>query len=149
MTRQDPIQDHPSNSDGSDHDLTEAAIRTGKASFLATFGRVPANFELLAEHAPSAFAGYGLMRSAIMRDSEAGGALDLKTKELVFCLLDTLIGQNIGAKSHGAAAIKLGLTLPELAEGLVQVLMVGGITTWNLTGADVLRHCTEVSAAEA
>ncbi|TCR68807.1 carboxymuconolactone decarboxylase family protein [Bosea sp. BK604] len=126
-------------------DLTQAAMQAGIASFESTFGRVPDNFKLLAEHAPGAFAGYGLMRSAIMRDSEAGGALDLKTKELVFALLDTLIGQTNGAKNHAAAAVKLGLTLPELAEGLVQVIMAGGITTWNTTGAEVMRHCAEIA----
>ena len=126
-------------------DLTEAAIQKGKESFEATFGRVPDNFTLLAEHAPGAFAGYGLMRSAIMRDRDAGGALDLKTKELIFALLDTLIGQTTGAKNHAAAAVKLGLTLPELAEGLVQVVMAGGITTWNTTGAEVMRHCADLA----
>jgi hypothetical protein len=40
-----------------------------------------------------------------------------------------------------------GLTLPELTEGLIQVIMAGGITTWNQTGADVLRHCAEIAAA--
>lgn len=128
-----------------DDDLTAAASRAGMASFEATFGRVPDNFKLLAEHAPGAFAGYGLMRNAIMRDKDAGGALDLKTKELVFALLDTLIGQTTGAKNHAAAAIKLGLTLPELAEGLVQVVMAGGITTWNTTGAEVMRHCARMA----
>ncbi len=128
-------------------DLTEAAGRAGVASFEATFGRVPDNFRLLAEHAPGAFAGYCLIRSAIMRDRDTGGALDLKTKELIFALLDTLIGQKTGARNHAAAAVKLGLTLPELAEGLVQVVMAGGITTWNETGADVMRHCQEIVAA--
>jgi alkylhydroperoxidase/carboxymuconolactone decarboxylase family protein YurZ len=128
-----------------DH-ITEAATEIGKASFHATFGRLPDNFSLLAEHAPGAFAGYGLIRDAIMRDRDAGGALDLKTKELVFALLDTLIGQKTGARNHAAAAIKLGLTLPELAEGLVQVIMAGGITTWNETGADVMRHCAQLVA---
>lgn len=126
-------------------DLIEAAIQAGIASFEATFGRVPDNFRLLAEHAPGAFAGYGLMRSAIMRGDDAGGALDLKTKELIFALLDTLIGQTTGAKNHAAAAVKLGLTLPELAEGLVQVVMAGGITTWNTTGAEVMRHCAQIA----
>jgi hypothetical protein len=46
-------------------------------------------------------------------------------KELAFALLDVLVGQNRGAKAHAANAIRLGLTLPELAEGLVQCLMVG------------------------
>jgi alkylhydroperoxidase/carboxymuconolactone decarboxylase family protein YurZ len=128
-------------------DLIDAAKQAGIASFEATTGRVPENFKLLAEHAPGAFAGYGLMRSTIMRDREAGGALDLKTKELIFALLDTLIGQKTGAKNHAANALRLGLTLPELAEGLVQVIMAGGITTWNETGADVMRHCVELSSA--
>lgn len=125
-------------------DITEDAIRQGVDSFMATFGRLPPNFALMAEHAPGAFAGYGLMRSFVMRDREEGGALDLKTKELIFALLDTLAGQTTGAKNHAAAAMKLGLTLPELAEGLAQVMMVGGITTWNMSGADVLRHCAEL-----
>ncbi len=127
-------------------DLTDTAVATGFASFMATFGRVPENFELLAQHAPEAFAGYGLMRSSVMRDRQDGGALELKTKELIFALLDTLAGQTQGAKNHAAAAIRLGLTLPELSEGLVQVIMVGGITTWNATGAEVLRHCSEMTS---
>jgi hypothetical protein len=39
--------------------------------------------------------------------------------------------------------------VPELAEGLVQVIMVGGITTWNLVGADLLRACIEQAEAKA
>ncbi|SHK07031.1 Uncharacterized conserved protein YurZ, alkylhydroperoxidase/carboxymuconolactone decarboxylase family [Roseomonas rosea] len=125
-------------------DIQDEAIQQGMDSFVATFGRVPENFQLLAEHAPGAFAGYGLMRSFVMRDHGDGGALDLKTKELIFALLDTLAGQTTGAKNHAAAAMRLGLTLPELAEGLVQVMMVGGITTWNLTGAAVMKHCRDI-----
>jgi alkylhydroperoxidase/carboxymuconolactone decarboxylase family protein YurZ len=129
-------------------DLTDAAVAKGLASFMATFGRVPDNFELLAQHAPGAFAGYGLMRDYVMQDRPDGGALELKTKELIFALLDTLAGQTRGAKNHAAAAMRLGLTLPELSEGLVQVIMVGGITTWNASGAEVLRHCSDMLAAE-
>jgi alkylhydroperoxidase/carboxymuconolactone decarboxylase family protein YurZ len=126
-------------------DLTETAVQKGLASFMTTFGRVPENFELLAQHAPGAFAGYGLMRDYVMRDRQDGGALELKTKELIFALLDTLVGQTRGAKNHAAAAMRLGLTLSELSEGLVQVIMVGGITTWNASGAEVLRHCSELT----
>lgn len=128
-------------------DVTGQATRQGLDSFMATFGRVPPNFSLLAEHAPAAFAGYGLMRAHVMRDRADGGALDLRTKELIFALLDTLAGQTTGARNHAIAAMKLGLTMPELAEGLVQVLMVGGITTWNVTGAEVMRACAEHAAA--
>lgn len=123
------------------NDIVADGMKAAEASFLATSGRVPDNFEILARHAPGAFAGYGVMRAAVMKDRDQGGALDLKTKELIFALLDTLVNQPVGAKAHAANAMKLGLTLPELAEGLTQVLMVGGITTWNLTGAQVMAHC--------
>ncbi len=126
-------------------ELIDSAMQKGFDSFNATFGRVPPNFALLAEHAPGAFAGYSLMRDFVMREPAAGGALDMKTKELIFALLDTLAGQTNGAKNHAAAALRLGLTLPELAEGLTQVIMVGGITTWNATGAEVMRHCVDHS----
>jgi alkylhydroperoxidase/carboxymuconolactone decarboxylase family protein YurZ len=127
-------------------ELTKAAVAAGIANFEATHGSVPASFQPLLRHAPGAFAGYGLMRASLMRDRDAGGALDLKTKELVFALLDTLVGQTPGAKAHAANAIRLGLTLPELAEGLVQCVMVGGITVWNLTGAEVMAHAEAVAA---
>ncbi len=121
--------------------LVDEAARAGEASFQATFGRMPDQFALLREHAPAAFAGYGLIRSALMQDRPQA-ALDLKTKELIFALLDTLAGNRDGAKAHAQAAMARGLTVAELAEGLVQVIMVGGITTWNLVGADVMRACT-------
>jgi alkylhydroperoxidase/carboxymuconolactone decarboxylase family protein YurZ len=120
--------------------LVDQAAQAGIESFMATFGRFPDRFKLLHDHAPGAFAGYGLMRNAVMQEKPAG-ALDLKTKELIFAVLDTLHGDKYGAINHAIAAMKLGLTLPELAEGLVQVIMVGGITTWNLVGYDLLQAC--------
>ena len=123
-------------------DLIDKAAQAGIDNFMATAGRFPDQFRLLQKHAPAAFAGYGLMRSALMRDRPEG-ALDLKTKELVFTVLDVLHGDLNGALNHGLTAMKLGLTLPELAEGLVQVLMVGGITTWNNVGQHVMKACEE------
>ena len=75
--------------------LIEEAIRMGVANFESTRGAVPDSFALLLAHAPDAFAGYGLIRSSLMKD----GALDLKTKELIFTLLDTVIGATEGAKA--------------------------------------------------
>lgn len=124
-------------------DLTKAAVEKGVSSFMETSGRVPPSLDLLLQHAPGAFAGYGLMRGSVMRSPEQGGALDMKTKELIFALLDTLAGQKQGAITHAKLALKNGLTIPQLAEGLVQVLMVGGISTWNGVGADVLAACVE------
>ena len=122
-------------------DLLKAATEAGIANFTATSGRVPDSFQLLAKHAPAAFAGYGLIRSALMVDNAAKGGLDLKTKEFIYVLLDVLRGDLKGDQSHAGNAMKLGLTLGELAEGLVQVIMVGGINTWNMTGQEVMKTC--------
>lgn len=131
-------------------DVTKAALEKGIASFMATSGRVPPTYEVLIEHAPQAFAGYGLIRDFVMRSPEEGGALDLKTKELIFTLLDTLAGQKEGAIAHARLAVRNGLTMAELTEGLVQVLIVGGIPTWNSIGVEVIAACkAELEAAAA
>jgi alkylhydroperoxidase/carboxymuconolactone decarboxylase family protein YurZ len=127
--------------------LVEAAVAAGRESFLATSKRISPNFVLMAEQAPATFAGYGLMRAAVMKDRDEGGALDLRTKELVFVLLDVLVLNEGGAIAHMENAMRLGLTVPELAEGLTQVLMVGGITTWNRAGAAVMRRAVEIAGA--
>ena len=129
-------------------DITDKAVQAGIESFEATTGRVPDAFHTLIRHAPAAFAGYGMMRAALMRDRPEGGALDLRTKELIFCLLDVLVGQTRGAKVHAGNAIRQGLTLPELAEGLVQCLMVGGITTWNVSGREVMEHAEALASGK-
>uniref|UniRef100_A0A9E7ZZC7 Carboxymuconolactone decarboxylase family protein n=1 Tax=Bosea sp. NBC_00436 TaxID=2969620 RepID=A0A9E7ZZC7_9HYPH len=122
-------------------DITKEAVEKGIASFMATTGHVPPPYGVMIEHAPQAFAGYGLIRDYVMRSPEDGGALDLKTKELIFALLDTLAGQKEGAIAHAKLAVRNGLTLAELTEGLIQVVIVGGILTWNTIGAEVVTAC--------
>lgn len=126
-------------------DLTKKAAQAGIDSFMRSFGRLPDQFALLNQYAPSAFAGYGLIRSGLMRGPESGGHLDIRTKELIFTVLDTLHGDLKGARNHATVAMQHGLTLEQLAEGLVQVLVVGGITTWNNVGVEVMRHCIALS----
>lgn len=122
-------------------DITKEAVEKGIASFMATTGHVPPPYGVMIEHAPQAFAGYGLIRDFVMRSPAEGGALDIKTKELIFALLDTLAGQKEGAIAHAKLAVKNGLTLAELTEGLIQVVIVGGILTWNTIGAEVVVAC--------
>jgi alkylhydroperoxidase/carboxymuconolactone decarboxylase family protein YurZ len=130
-------------------DLIEQAASLGAANFAATSGRVPERLKLLRDVAPATFAGYALMRAAVMRDKSEGGTLDLKTKEFLFVLLDALAGNRDSALEHAERAIQLGLTVAELAEGLTQVIMVGGITTWNRVGADVMSRALELTAEPA
>lgn len=132
----------------SDRDrLVEAASQLAVDNFEATHGRVPDGFKLLQQYAPAAFAGYGLIRQDVMRDTADGGALDLRTKELLFTVIDVMAGAAAGAKAHAGNAMRLGLTVEQLAEALVQCIMAGGITTWNLVGKDVLLHALALSTA--
>lgn len=137
-------------------DPKQAAIDAGidnfRQTYLARGGdpaafTLPREFEVLLKHAPDAFAGYGMLRAAIMRDSAQGGALDLKTKELLFTVLDVALGATDGARRHAANAIGLGLTLPQLAEALVQCIMAAGITSWNRSGCAVMEHAAEAADA--
>ncbi len=136
-------------------DLKQAAIDAGIENFGQTYlarggapesFALPREFEVLLRHAPDAFAGYGMLRAHVMRDTTQGGALDLKTKELLFTVLDVALGATDGAKRHAANAIGLGLTLPQLAEALVQCVMAAGITTWNRSGCAVMEHAVEAAA---
>ena len=70
-------------------------------------------------------------------------ALDLKTKELIFVAPCALAGDKGGALNHALTAMKIGAAVAEIAEALVQAIMVGGITTWNLVGYDVLKTCAD------
>jgi alkylhydroperoxidase/carboxymuconolactone decarboxylase family protein YurZ len=129
-----------------DEDLRNAAIAAGRASFMATTGRINPNFELLARHAPETFAGYGMMRAALMRDVDQGGALPLATKELIFAALDAVVGQPVGCRVHACNAIRAGASLAQLAEVMTQAIMVGGITAWNLAGAQAMQAAEELAA---
>jgi len=120
--------------------LIEAAAEAGIESFRKTMNHFPDRFALLHKYAPATFAGYGLIRSGLMQDPPEG-ALDLRTKELLFTGLSTLHGDKFGAINHAIAALKLGVTLTEIGEVLTQVIMVGGITAWNLVGYDVMLAC--------
>ena len=132
-----------------DETLIRKAEEAGRASFLATTGRISPRFEILARHAPATFAGYGLMRAALMRGPEDGGALPMATKELVFAALDVVVGQAEGAKVHACNAIRAGASLAELAEVMTQAIMVGGITAWNLAGAAAMEAAEALASAPA
>lgn len=109
-------------------------LQQALGDFMSTLGTVPETIRAMAEYAPEALIGYARTRRYIMRSPAQGGALDLRTKELIYVLLDVAVGNLDGAKNHVRAALKEGLTLPQLAEGCMQVMAVCGIETWGQTG---------------
>ncbi len=61
-----------------------------------------------------------------------------KYKHLIFTLLDCVYNNVPGAENHARAALRRGLTIDELLEGMGQVLIVGGIGVYGTTGFKVL-----------
>ncbi len=109
-----------------------------------THGHVPEGFRVLAAHAPEAFLGYMGLREFVFRAPPAGH-LAIWTKELIFVLLNIQVGNVRGARNHLRNAMRAGLTVGQLTEGLVQLIMVGGITAWNMGGREILEFALEIA----
>lgn len=124
---------------------TMTEVDRGRQHFMKTLGNIPEPIRAMIEYAPDLFAGYLQMREFIYRTPPAG-SLDLKTKELIYVLLDIVTGNQEGAQNHLQAGMKAGLTLGELVEGCMQVMHVCGITTWGKTGWKVCDFAAKIEA---
>lgn len=118
----------------------EQAITRGKAHFQETLGNLPEPIRAMMEHCPQHWPGYLLFREGVYSDRTADGGLDIRTKELLYTVLDIVTGNLEGAINHGNAAAKAGMTSRQLAEACMQVMHVCGVTTWGKTGYKVVDH---------
>ncbi|MEI7786547.1 MAG: carboxymuconolactone decarboxylase family protein [Betaproteobacteria bacterium] len=129
-----------------------AEVERAKAHYIEVLGVLPEPIRAMAEYAPQALVAYQHFKDYLYQP-EGQAALDLKTKELIYVVLDTATGNLSGANNHLRAAVDQGLTVPELAEAMIQVMNVCGITTFGQTGYKVLdeakRLTTKKSASPA
>lgn len=123
-------------------------VKAGIAHFKETMGELPVQMKVLSERMPPVFAGYMDIRQWVMRDPPEG-AMPRKYKHLIFTLLDCVYGNNAGAENHARAALRRGLTIEELLEGMVQILIVGGVGVYGRTGYAVLGNVLESAEAMA
>jgi len=100
--------------------------------YLETLGNVPEAIRQLFDLDPEVATAYTAIRKRAYASEE--GHVPLKYRELIFVVVDIEIGNYGGAMNHLAAAIKAGLTRTELADALIEMIMVRGISTWGLTG---------------
>jgi alkylhydroperoxidase/carboxymuconolactone decarboxylase family protein YurZ len=110
--------------------------------FMKTLGTVPEPIRILGELSPKTLEGYFMTRSSVMEKVVEGG-LDLKTKEVIFTLLDTVSGNAPSAKNHARAAIRAGATSRQLLEAHIIAIMVVGISTWEVAGVEALKAAFE------
>ncbi len=127
----------------------QEAIEHGKAHFMHTLGNLPEPIRAMMEHVPDQFVGYLRFREGVYRPQSEGGRLDLKTKELLYTVLDIVTGNLEGAKNHGHAAWRAGMTSGELADACMQVMHVCGVTTWGKTGYKVVDYIAELEKTQS
>ena len=120
------------------------AVQRGANHFVRTLGNIPPAIRAMMDHAPVAFVGYLKFRGAIYRTPANGGFVDLKTKELIYVLLDVVVCNLDGAKNHARAAGAAGLSSGELAEACMQVMHVCGVGTWGMVGHKVVGYVSKI-----
>jgi alkylhydroperoxidase/carboxymuconolactone decarboxylase family protein YurZ len=126
----------------------QADVERAKQHYLDVLGVLPEPIRAMAEYAPEALLAYQHFKDYLYKPA-GEAALDLKMKELIYVVLDTATGNLPGANNHLRAAVDQGLTMRELAEALIQVMNVCGITTWGQTGYKVLDEAKRLIAAKA
>ena len=107
----------------------------------------PDKCKMMMEHLPEHFVGYLKFREAVYRTPEQGAHLPVKTKELLYTVLDIVTGNLDGAKNHAQAGVTAGMTSGELAEACMQVMHVCGVTTWGKTGYKVVDYVAGLEKA--
>ncbi len=131
----------------STHPETAQAIEQGTAHFMQTLGNLPEPIRAMMEYLPEHFAGYLRFREAVYKTPEQGAHLPVKTKELLYTVLDIVTGNLDGAKNHAQAGVSAGMTSGELAEACMQVMHVCGVTTWGKTGYKVVDYVAGLERA--
>jgi alkylhydroperoxidase/carboxymuconolactone decarboxylase family protein YurZ len=123
-----------------------ADVERAKAHYIDVLGVIPEPIRAMADYAPEALVAYQQFKDYLYKPP-GEAALDLKTKELLYVALDTATGNLAGANNHLRAAVNAGLTVPELAEAMIQVMNVCGITTWGQTGYKVMDEANRLVGA--
>ena len=124
------------------------AAAAAQAHFHDTTGRLPESVRVLSEHAPHVVDGYLVLREYV-HAVPPEGHLDVKTRELLFTVLDVVEGHVAGATAHVEAGLRAGLTVGELTQALTIAMMVSGIHTWSMWGHQVVDHAAGLAAGEA
>lgn len=124
------------------------AATAAQAHFQDTTGYLPESIRVLSEHAPHVVDGYLVLREYV-HAVPPEGHLDIKTRELLFAVLDVVEGHVEGAKAHVESGLRAGLTTGELTQALTIAMMVSGIHTWSMWGHQVVDHAAKLTSGDA
>lgn len=129
-------------------DATRNDSEEGFGQLVQTMGTVAPSLRAMKKFAPDYFDTYMQMREIIYR-TPPNAALDLKTKELIYVILDIASDNLPGAENHMRAGLRAGLTTAELVEACMQVIHVFGIGKWGKTGHKVCELAESIEKGNA
>ena len=111
--------------------------------YTSDMGVMPPTLGQFASFDPEAFDGYSTMRTALLRSEEEGAKLPLKYKHLILAVLDAIRDEQVGIINHTRAAMMAGLTVDEVAEGMLLGIIVYGAPAWGKTGRKAAEFAVE------
>jgi alkylhydroperoxidase/carboxymuconolactone decarboxylase family protein YurZ len=116
----------------------ETARETGQDAgswrdhYLDTLGNIPSAIAQMADLDETLIEAYTTIRRRTYGEEE--GRLPLKYRELLFVVMDIEVGNQGGAENHLRAGIAAGLTRRELADALLELFIVRGVSAWGMVG---------------
>ena len=123
------------------HSLGKCSLKSAEIVryFRKTLGWVPDYADVLSRYKPEALEAYFALRSSVMKDVRAGGALPLKFKEILYVVLDSVTFNTKGAVAHAKAAIRAGASTKELAEALIIMVLLTGMPRLEVVGTKAFK----------
>lgn len=118
----------------------EARLTQHWTTFL---GEVPPIIESVKELSPSYYAHYTLARDDMLQDHPDG--LSLAMKELLFVVIDIWRENPAGGKNHIEAALRAGVTLQQIREAMVLILLTTGMVTYGKIGHELFQHALKIT----
>lgn len=115
-----------------------------KAYFEKDLGWMPESIQMMMRYVPDAMKALVELRSALMKPPPEG-ALPKKFKEILFVVIDAIVGNVEGGKAHARAAVKEGASVREIAEALGVTIYLTGLPTMERTGKEMLRVAEEAA----
>ncbi|MBC2637576.1 MULTISPECIES: carboxymuconolactone decarboxylase family protein [unclassified Rhodococcus (in: high G+C Gram-positive bacteria)] len=105
-------------------------------------GKVPPIIDSVKQLSPSYFQHYTQARDDVLQDNPDG--LSLAMKELIFVIIDIWRENPSGGKNHIEAALRAGVTLQQIREAMVMILLCNGMVTYGRIGDELFQHALKI-----
>ncbi len=110
--------------------------------WMTYLGHVPPIIDSVKQLSPSYYRHYTEARDDVLQDNPEG--LSLAMKELIFVIIDIWRENPSGGKNHIEAALRAGVTLQQIREAMVLILLCTGMVTYGRIGNELFQHALKI-----